>query len=87
MAAHFIGFDADNNAYISVHRKIYIISKDGRAQSEVPIPDDPFFKGSINWKVLCDGSLVCIPYYSALWQSNKSKLIIGEYSIYFFRKQ
>jgi DNA-binding beta-propeller fold protein YncE len=84
-AVGFVGFDAAGNAYISIDRKIFIMSTDGSSQSEVSIPDEPFFKGSTKWKVLCDGTLASIPDYSALWQGNKGKLITGEYSIYFFK--
>lgn len=86
-SAGFIGFDADNNVYMSLDRRICVVSNDGLVQTEIPISDEPFFKGWLKWIVLCDGTLVAIPDYSALWHGNKGATITGDYPIYFFEKK
>ena len=83
-----IGIDGNGNIYISIYdsRKILKVNKLGVPVAEIAFPDEPYFKGSVRLKVLCDGTIFCVPTYSALWNSNRSKLVKGDYAIYMFLK-
>jgi len=84
----FIGVDGKNNLYIVVDqlRVILKVNKEGIVVNRIKIPVVPFFNGWIKFKVLCDGTIVCIPGYSALWNENNGYKIDGEYLLYFIEE-
>ena len=84
----FIGIDGNDNIYIGIYdsRKVIKANKLGVPVAEINFPDEPYFKGQLRLKVLCDGTILCVPSYSALWQSNRSNWIKGDYAIYMFLK-
>jgi hypothetical protein len=86
-ALRFIGGDGQDNVYLLADTPLRIIKldKDGNSLAEIPVPSEAFFKKweMVDWYVLCDGTICCIPYYWALFNSNKGRRV-NEFAVYYF---
>jgi hypothetical protein len=89
-ALRFVGTDDGNNVYILADSPLKVIKldHDGKHVADIPVPIEPYFKKweMVDWHVLSDGTIYCIPYYWALFNSNKGKKP-SEFALYFFDRK
>ena len=86
----FVGTDGENNVYLLVDAPLRVIklNQEGNKLADIPVPSIPYFKKweMVDWHVLCDGTIYCIPHHWALFNSNKDKNP-NEFAMYFFERK